>query len=692
VLFRSLATVVGVAAGDKVDITALLNKASTQAQYFTAVDNTFTASLPAGWLKTINQSTAADLGVVGDNELRFREVVQDNAMTLTFAYDADSRAGSTSLSEPVQIRWVTADAAALAAFREGTSSTGNVVVEKIAPTISVAMDGGKTSFAKTNPGTGTVVFTTNEPIAALPSSSVAVTGGTISAPTQTSALTWASTFTPSTDASLTAGSISVKNASYADFQGNTGSASSDLALKLNVMAPTLKMGWKDVTPDGTLTFNVESDQALTGLEKSDFSIPNQTILTFQKTSGGTALPEVYQGTVKPAASGTITLTLPAGSATGTQLATTAAVSEPATIDFVKSPGDGQPIVVSGPSASSAPKMILLGSGDEVIKVTGVGSATAAGATNFMGFLVGANSGDKLDMSQVLGGLGYKSLAVVDAPDVGAGFVEVEKLTLVKDTAKSTTTVTFDVTFDATVYDGKRIEGFKIDLAYDYGLVTGNSTSVSSVTIAVDEPLVPTWNPIAPNLKSTSTGGVVTLSNGQIAGLLDQNYASDARLVDTTGYTDGSGKVIGVKLVLGSLVDSFRVGLESKAAGGDTYINVAGSADKIYPDVGVSKTARLAGASTGPTANALELVVTKQTIAAGADIPALGTAPTDNQFKVLQVIESNSVSGQAAKIGTLLFQYDTNPAVGTTTLSPVLEATMVSNDISAYFDTSYVKLI
>ena len=151
--------------------------------------------------------------------------------------------------------------------------------------------------------------------------------------------------------------------------------------------------------------------------------------------------------------------------------------------------------------------------------------------------------------------------------------------------------------------------------------------------------------------------------------------------------------MGVKLVLGSPVDSFRVGLESKAAGGDTYFNLAGSSDKIYPDVGVSKTARLAGASAGPAADALELVVTKQTIAANAETPAFGTAPTDNQFKVLQVIESNSVSGQAAKIGTLLFQYDTNPAVGTTTLSPVLEAAMVSSDISAYFDTNnYFKLI
>lgn len=679
----SLATVVGVAAGDKLDISALLNKASTQAQYFTMVDNTFTGSLPAGWLKGLNQSTATDLGTVGDNELRYREVVQDNTMTLTFAYDADSRAGSTSLSEPVQIRLVTADAAALAAFRQGTSSAGNVVVEKIAPTISVAMDGGKTSFAKTNPGTGTVVFTTSEPIAALPSSSVAVTGGTISAPTQTGALTWTSTFTPSTDASLTAGSISVKNASYADFQGNTGSASTELALKLNVMAPTLKMGWKDVTTDGTLTFNVESDQALTGLEKSDFSIPNQTILTFQKTSSGTALPEVYQGTVKPTASGAVTLTLPAGVAAGTQLATPAVVSDPATIDFVKSASDGQPIVVTGPSGMTTPKMIVLGAIDEVIKVTGVGSATAAGATNFMGILVGVNSGDKVDMSQVLGGLGYKSLAVVDAPDVGDGFVEIKNQVLTQASGK--TTVSFDVAFDAATYNSQKITGAVLDLKYQYSAVAAGLVTPVQFEDPIFGGKLNVWENITDNLGSTGNGKIAMT----LKGVQDQTLLNANPVIDSTQ----NGKAIGVKLVINSLVSSFNVGFDlasDNPAGMNNLTLVNGT--NVAPTLGISKTARLAGVTAGPAADALELVVTKQTIAANADTPAFGTAPTDNQFKVLQVIKSNSVSGQAAKIGTLLFQYDTNPAVGTTTLSPVLEATMVSNDISAYFDTSYVKLI
>jgi hypothetical protein len=60
--------------------------------------------------------------------------------------------------------------------------------------------------------------------------------------------------------------------------------------------------------------------------------------------------------------------------------------------------------------------------------------------------------------------------------------------------------------------------------------------------------------------------------------------------------------------------------------------------------------------------------------------------------VLQVIESSETAGTAAKYGTLLFQYDTNPAAGPISLSPVVQAQIASSDISAFFDSNYVKLI
>jgi hypothetical protein len=198
------------------------------------------------------------------------------------------------------------------------------------------------------------------------------------------------------------------------------------------------------------------------------------------------------------------------------------------------------------------------------------------------------------------------------------------------------------------------------------------------------------NTHASNLKSImSTGGTLTLANGQIAGLFDQKYASEARVIDTTGYSDGSGKVLSVRLVLDSLVDSFRVGLESGAAGGVTSLSVAGSADKIYPEVGVPKTARPAGTISNALANVLEYSGTTVEVPSNTndnDLPNLASAPGDNQLKFLQIVETGS------DWGMLKFQFDTNPAAGTTTLSPVIEVDLVSTDVAALFNSDYVKLI
>jgi hypothetical protein len=295
------------------------------------------------------------------------------------------------------------------------------------------------------------------------------------------------------------------------------------------------------------------------------------------------------------------------------------------------------------------------------------------------------AGDGFDLSGLFTTLGYSSAVEADLPDTGAGFVELENLVLTKKT--STTEVTFDITFDSANYNNSRVEGFKIDLDYNYAQVTGVTSGVTSITIAPGETAT-TWNPITANLRTTTSGGVVTLANGQIAGLLDQAYADDARLIDATGYADGSGKVMSVKLVIGSLIDSFRVGLESKDSGGDTYINVAGSSEKIYPEVGVAKTARASGVPAGATANVLEVSGSTTEVLSNDydDLPNLASAPGDNQLKFLQIVETGS------DWGMLKFQFDTNPAVGTTTLSPVVEVDLVSTDLTALFNSDYVKLI
>jgi hypothetical protein len=673
--------VAGVSSDDVIDMTALFNKIGTVSQYFSVVDSSYTGQPVAGWLQAVDKLPTESLGTPGDNQIFFSEKVEGNQLTLSMVFDTDSRLGTTTVSEVAELRVLAADAAALQGFLNNNTNNDYVLVDKIAPTISVAMEAGKTTFAKTNPGTGVVSFTSNEIIGALPASALTVVNGALSVPVRSSTnpLVWTSTFTPDSNASLTSASISVKASGYTDGSGNLGAASNTQNLSINVAAPSINLKWDDVSPDGTLTFRLESSQALTGLDKSDFSLPGQTILTFQKVSGS-ALPEAYEGTVLPSASGNLTLTLPAGVATVGQLPTQAVVADPATINFVKSAGDGQPIVLSGPSGEVTPKMILLASGNETIRVTGVGTAASTpGATNFMGILVGANAGDKLDISPVLTGFGYTSQAVADVADTGAGFIEIKNLVLTNPTA-TTSTVKFDITLDSSNYLNNKVSGLVIDLDYDTSKVA--SGSVSSITVDGVVGSDATYSPIVRNIAPVS--GSTALVTGKIAAPVDTAAPSNALVIDSTG------KALGVTLQLNSAETSFRVALQSKAAGGETQLTT--SAGSYDVDVGIAKTARLAGTSAGPTANALEVVVSKQTKAFDTANPSFGTSPTDNQFKLLQIIESSEVSGQTAKYGTLLFQFDTNPAVGTTALSPVVEAVFASNDISAFFNSEYAKFI
>ena len=96
------------------------------------------------------------------------------------------------------------------------------------------------------------------------------------------------------------------------------------------------------------------------------------------------------------------------------------------------------------------------------------------------------------------------------------------------------------------------------------------------------------------------------------------------------------------------------------------------------DVGIPKTARLAGASsTSVAANTLEVV---------KDTGTLGTV-TDNQFRYLETVNTDG------KTGTIQFRYDTNSAVGTPTLSDIVAVNLISADnLATFFAADHYKVI
>ena len=435
-------------------------------------------------------------------------------------------------------------------------------------------------------------------------------------------------------------------------------------------APTLKLEWVDATADGKMVIKLTSDQALTGVAASDFAGTGYTVDSVAEVTGSGA--KEFKATITPTASGNVTVAMVAGAANGVALPTPAVATVPASFQVIKAAASGGQIDVSG----GAERLIVLGQGADTVKLTSLGTSTG---TVYAGVLAGAAVGDKLDVSALIkaaGGTGYTSLAVADAADTGAGFVELKNLVLTNPTA-STTTVKFDISLDAATYENNKITGMVIDLDYDTSKVV--SGSVSSITVDGVADSEKTYSPIVRNIAPAS--GSTAAITGKIAAPVDTAAPSNAQVIDSTG------KALSVTLGLSTAETSFRVGIQSKAAGGETVVST--SAGTFNVDVGIAKTARLAGTSAGVTANVLTVVEEKATVAADtsdANLPGFTSATGDNQFKVLEITKTG------INAGVLKFQYDTNPAKDAVTLSQVVEVDVFSTDLASFFNSDYAKLI
>ena len=152
-------------------------------------------------------------------------------------------------------------------------------------------------------------------------------------------------------------------------------------------------------------------------------------------------------------------------------------------------------------------------------------------------------------------------------------------------------------------------------------------------------------------------------------LTDAIFASNP-IVDTAA----SNKTLSVTLIINSLINSFKVGFD---AGKSSLTLVDGTS--VTPSLGISKTAYKTGVSaTSVEANALIMI---------QDATTLGTV-TDNQFRFLEAVDANN-----NKTGSIKFQYDTNPAKDTTTLSQVVLVNLTSAaELSTFFAADHYKVI
>ncbi|MDD5333965.1 MAG: hypothetical protein PHS32_09475 [Rhodoferax sp.] len=160
------------------------------------------------------------------------------------------------------------------------------------------------------------------------------------------------------------------------------------------------------------------------------------------------------------------------------------------------------------------------------------------------------------------------------------FIKIDHLSLTQNAANNTTVVKFNVHFDADAIEGSKVEGAIVDLVYDYSKVSAAQATSAKYIDSTFGTESNVWSNVVSNLVGASANGKIALT-----------AATDA----ANPIIDANGDVLTVTLQVNSLVSAFQIGLESKAAGGDTSIVTADSITHNV-DVGSTKTARLSNGS------------------------------------------------------------------------------------------------
>jgi hypothetical protein len=538
-----------------------------------------------------------------------------------------------------------------AAGNTGAASTSLALkVNTTNPTVAVTSSASTLKAGETS----VLTFTFSDAVTGFEKADVKVTGGTISDPVKstTDSKVYTATFTPT--ASVKVAAVEVLADSYTDASGAKGLVGGlSGGLKVNQTVPTLTtIALDSATTDGNLVYKVTGSEAFDLVSSVSPTITNGAIVSTPTASSDRT---TYLMTVKPTASGDVGVSIPVGAVTNGTFTNAAAVASTAVKVVLGTSGNDTLTSAAGTD------FVFPGAGNDTLQLSNTNQSTVALPDTIAGIAIG----DVLDVSGLLKtGAGYTSQKVADAVDTGEGFVELKNLQLTQ--LASTTRVNFDISFDAATLNNSKIEGAVFNLAYDFTKIKSISASQPGQFQYTDPDLgvisVDPWSLIgAAGTLNPQTGIIPVI--GQV-----QNNAYLAANPVVFGTTN---KVLSVTLVFNGVLDSVPITLSS------AVLNTSLAKD-ISSTVGISKTARLAGASSSTVvANTLEVV---------KDTGTLGTV-TDNQFRYLETVNADG------KTGTIQFRYDTNSAAGTTTASDIVAVNLISADnLATFFAADHYKVI
>ncbi|MFM5202367.1 retention module-containing protein, partial [Aeromonas caviae] len=192
----------------------------------------------------------------------------------------------------------------------GTGGSDDTAIDTQAPSVVVNIVDDQLTVGETSP----VTFTFSEKVTGFELGDLTVEGGTVTGlTTSDGGKTWTGTFTP-TPGYTGEASVTVKDGSYTDLNGNAGTGGSDRA-PVDTAAPSVEVNIVDdqLTVGETSPVTFTFSEKVTGFELGDLTVVGGTVTGLTTADGGKTWTATFTPT--PGFEGTASVTVNSGSYT-----------------------------------------------------------------------------------------------------------------------------------------------------------------------------------------------------------------------------------------------------------------------------------------------------------------------------------------------------------------------------------------
>ncbi|RWT31949.1 Ig-like domain-containing protein, partial [Aeromonas caviae] len=360
----------------------------------------------------------------------------------------------------------------------GTGGSDDTAIDTLAPSVVVNIVDDQLTVGETSD----VTFTFSEKVTGFELGDLTVEGGTVTGLTSSDGgKTWTATFTP-TPGYTGEASVTVKDGSYTDLNGNAGTGGSDRA-PVDTAAPSVEVNIVDdkLTVGETSPVTFTFSEKVTGFELDDLTVVGGTVTGLTTADGGKTWTATFTPT--PGFEGTASVTVNSGSYTDLNGNAGTGGSDRAPVDTAAPSVEVNivdPQIIAGETSDVTFTFSEKVTGFELDDLTVVGGTvtgltTSDGGKTWTGTFtptpgfegtasVTVNEGSYTDLNGNVGTGGSDDTAIdTQAPSVVVNIVD-DKLTV-----GETSPVTF--TFS------EKVTGFELgDLTVEGGTVTGLTTS------------------------------------------------------------------------------------------------------------------------------------------------------------------------------------------------------------------------